>query len=207
MQGTEQLPYYTYDLIGADWTATFVVLDSDCFITAYQLNTSVYQNSYTAACHNDTQTQVNFLEQSFANSKADWKILHIHHPYISSASNNTELAPVAAIVEKYNGITLMGHDHCLAHYYYNNTNYILSGAAGYPQGGDCNNGVPLGPFAKYLAANNETAASGFVTMDISKQSINVEYYARDMQLQNGDLYPVPNDLKPSYSVTITQHSI
>ncbi len=35
-QGTEQLPYYTYDLVGADWTATFVVVDSDCFLSSYQ---------------------------------------------------------------------------------------------------------------------------------------------------------------------------
>jgi hypothetical protein len=35
-QGTEQLPYYTYDLEGEDWTATFVVVDSDCFLSSYQ---------------------------------------------------------------------------------------------------------------------------------------------------------------------------
>jgi hypothetical protein len=35
-QGTEQLPYYTYDLTGSDWSATFVVVDSDCFISSYQ---------------------------------------------------------------------------------------------------------------------------------------------------------------------------
>lgn len=35
-QGTEGLPYYTYDLVGADWTATFVVLDSDCYLSSYQ---------------------------------------------------------------------------------------------------------------------------------------------------------------------------
>jgi tartrate-resistant acid phosphatase type 5 len=48
------------------------------------------------------------------------------------------------------------------------------------------------------------AANGFVTMDISKDTINVEYYARDMEFENGDLYPVDCDLKPSYSFQITQ---
>jgi hypothetical protein len=36
MQGTEQLPYYTYDLEGEDFSATFVVIDSDCFVNDYQ---------------------------------------------------------------------------------------------------------------------------------------------------------------------------
>jgi hypothetical protein len=33
---TEQLPYYTYDLVGSNWSATFVVVDSDCFLSSYQ---------------------------------------------------------------------------------------------------------------------------------------------------------------------------
>lgn len=49
-----------------------------------------------------------------------------------------------------------------------------------------------------------TAANGFVTMDISSQEINVEYYARDMKFEGGDLYPVECDLQPSYSFQITQ---
>jgi tartrate-resistant acid phosphatase type 5 len=119
-----------------------------------------------------------------------------------------------------------GHDHCLGHFFLNNTNFILSGAAGYPQAGDCNNGTALGPYALYLGANNLTgeyqcegpekgdreadiriAANGFVTLDISKQTINVEYYARDMKFEGTDLYPVECDLKPSYSFQITQNSI
>ena len=40
MQGTEGLPYYKYDLVGADWTARVVVVDSDCFLNAYQEVTS-----------------------------------------------------------------------------------------------------------------------------------------------------------------------
>ena len=44
-------------------------------------------------------------------------------------------------------------------------------------------------------------------MDISKQMIQVEYYARDMQFENGDLYPVQYDLNPSYSFVITEHAI
>lgn len=35
-QGTEGLPYYTYDLVGSNWTATFVVVDSDCYLDSYQ---------------------------------------------------------------------------------------------------------------------------------------------------------------------------
>lgn len=47
--GTEGLPYYTYDLVGSDWTATFVVMDSDCFLESYQkvLPTScIYPSSF-----------------------------------------------------------------------------------------------------------------------------------------------------------------
>jgi len=49
------------------------------------------------------------------------------------------------------------------------------------------------------------AANGFVTMDISKNVINVEYYLRDMTLDGGDLYSVVYDLDPSYNFQITQH--
>ncbi|KAK9370599.1 Metallo-dependent phosphatase-like protein [Lipomyces kononenkoae] len=202
--GTKGLPYYSYDLVGKDWTATFVVLDSDCFINKYQENTSVYYTEYTQKCHKEKHVQVEFLKKEFAKSKADWKFIQLHHPYMSSAGNFTELLPIIEVVEKHNAVVLNGHDHCLAHYNYNSTNYILSGAAGYPQAGDCNNGVKLGPFAEFLAANAETAASGFVTMDISKASVNVEYYVRDMQFINGDLYPVAHDLKPLYQFEITK---
>ena len=48
------------------------------------------------------------------------------------------------------------HDYCLGHFYQNNTNFILSGAAGYPQAGEGNNGTALGAYALYLGANNLT---------------------------------------------------
>lgn len=148
--------YYTYDLEGSDWTATFVVVDSDCFLSSYQKNTSVYYNSYTQNCYANKQVQVDFLQTTFQNSNADWKFLQLHHPYMSVATNQTDLAPLIAIVEAHNGIVLNGHDHCLGHFFNNNTNFILSGGAGYPQAGDCNYGIPLGPFAKFLAANSQT---------------------------------------------------
>ncbi|KIM96351.1 hypothetical protein OIDMADRAFT_33011 [Oidiodendron maius Zn] len=202
--GTQGLPYYTYDLEGQDWSATFVVVDSDCFLSSYQKNTSVYKNAYTTGCHENTQVQVDFLTDAFANSKATWKFLQLHHPYMSAATNETDLAPLISVVERHHGIVLNGHDHCLGHFVNNDTNFILSGAAGYPQAGDCNNGVPLGPYAKFLGANALTAANGFVTMDISSKEINVEYYARDMKFEGEDLYPVDCDLQPSYSFQITQ---
>ena len=214
--GTEKKPYYTYDLTGSDWSATFAVVDSDCFINKYQKNTSVYQNPYTTECHTKTQEQVDFVSEAFAASKADWKFLQLHHGFMSSSTNYTELAPdhrqdevgrvVIDVVEQHGGIVMNGHDHCLAHYFYQNTNFILSGAAGYPQAGDCNNGVALGPYVKWLGANEESAANGFVTMDITKESIQVEYYARNMKFEGGDLYPVPHDGKPSYSFTVKQHA-
>lgn len=200
--------YYTYDLEGADWTATFVVVDSDCFLSSYQKNTSVYKNSYTTNCYNNKQVQIDFLNTTFKNSNATWKFLQLHHPYMSAATNETDLEPLIEIVVQHKGIVLNGHDHCLGYFFNNDTNYILTGAAGFPQAGDCNNGTAPGPYAKYLAANslqgectylgwdrelqaNEAeAANGFVTLDISKEWIQVEYYARDMQFENGDLYPV-----------------
>ena len=44
----------------------------------------------------------------------------------------------------------------MGHFFQNDTNFILSGAAGYPQAGDCNNGVAQGPYALFLGANNLT---------------------------------------------------
>jgi tartrate-resistant acid phosphatase type 5 len=70
------------------------------------------------------------------------------------------------------------------------------------EAGDCNNGVALGPFAKFLGANPQGAANGFVTMDLSKKSANVEYYARDMSYEGSDLYPVKNDMEPIYSFVV-----
>lgn len=204
--GTEGLPYYTYDIVGKDWTATFVVVDSDCFINKYQEETSVYQNNYTLACHKDTQTQVDFLTETFAGSKADWKFLQLHHPIMSSSGNFSELWPLISVVEEHNGVVLNGHDHCAAHYYGNNTNFVLSGAAGFPQGGDCNNGEALGPFVKFLGANSQAAANGFVTMDITSKELVFEYYMRNMQYDGGDLYPVQNDMQPVYSFTVSEHA-
>ncbi|KUL87372.1 hypothetical protein ZTR_04645 [Talaromyces verruculosus] len=200
--GTEGLPYYTYDLIGQDWTATFVVVDSDCFIEKYQKTSSVYQNEYTASCYKTKQTQVDFVTQAFAKSKADWKFLQIHHGFLSSSTNYTELWPLVSVAEQHNGVVLNGHDHCAAHYVGNNTNFVLSGAAGYPEVGDCNNGVALGSYVKFLGADAAGAGNGFVTLDISSEKLVFEYYIRDMQYEGGDLYPVKNDMKPSYSFTV-----
>ena len=100
--------------------------------------------------------QTNFLADTFAKSTATWKFLQLHHPYVSAAENDTDLAPLIEIVENHHGVVLNGHAHCLAHFFYNNTNFVLSGAAGYPQAGDCNNGTAQGPYALYLAANNLT---------------------------------------------------
>ena len=55
-------------------------------------------------------------------------------------------------------------------------------------------------------ADKRPAANGFVTMDISSEMINVEYYARDMTYEGQDLYPVACDLQPSYSFQIKQKS-
>jgi tartrate-resistant acid phosphatase type 5 len=204
--GTEKLPYYSNDFIGKDWKATFVHLDSDCFIEKYQENSSVYYNDYVIDCHKNKQIQVDFLSKAFAESDADWKFLVQHHPYMSSSSNYTELSPLVEIVKKHNGIVLNGHDHCTAHYHYQGTHFVLSGAAGYPAAGDCNNGVSLGPFVKFLGANAEAAANGFVTLDITKKELQFDYYIRNMQFEGSDLYPVKNDLKPLYSFTINEHA-
>lgn len=204
--GHDNLPYYTYDLTGSNWTATVVVVDSDCFINSYQESTSVYKTPYLTSCHKDTQKQVQFLKESFAQSNADWKFLQLHHGYVSSSSNYTELTPLMDIVREHNGIVVNGHDHCMAHYQYQGTNFVLTGAAGYAQASDCNYGQKLGPFAKWLGADRRQAANGFVTMDISYNAVHFEYYARDMRLKGADYYRVKNDMLPSYNFTITKHA-
>ncbi|KAJ5613908.1 hypothetical protein N7528_007562 [Penicillium herquei] len=200
--GHENLPYYTYDLTGSDWTATVVVVDSDCFINKYQVNTSVYNTDYVISCHKETQKQVDFLRESFAKSDATWKILQIHHGYMSSSTNYTELSPLMEIVRDNNAVVINGHDHCLAHYEYEGTNFVLTGGAGYAQAGDCNYGIPLGSYAKWLGANANQAANGFVTLDIDRDTLNFEYYARDMRMKGADYYVVKDDMKPSYSFAV-----
>lgn len=88
---------------------------------------------------------------------------------MSASGNETDLAPLINIVEKHHGIVLNGHDHCMGHFFFNNTNYILSGAAGYPQAGDCNNGVSLGPYTRFLGANN--LAGKFLLIGIQKLAL------------------------------------
>ncbi|KAJ5097365.1 hypothetical protein N7456_008086 [Penicillium angulare] len=169
-------------------------------------NSSVYSTDYVISCHKDTNKQVDFLRKSFAESDATWKILQIHHGYISSSSNYTELQPLIDIVRENNGVVVNGHDHCMAHYQYQGMDFVLTGGAGYAEAGDCNYGVPLGPYAKWLGADAMQAANGFVTLDISYESLNFEYYARDMKLKGADYYPVKKDMKPSYNFTVTKHA-
>ncbi|KAJ5489753.1 hypothetical protein N7539_004643 [Penicillium diatomitis] len=204
--GPENKPYYSYDLKGSDWTATFAVVDSDCFVNSYQKPDSVYNTDYVIECHKDKQTQVEFLRKAFAESDATWKILQIHHGFLSSSTNYTELAPLIDIVRENNGVVVNGHDHCMAHYESEGTNFVLTGGAGYAQAGDCNNGVPLGPFTKWLGASADQAANGFVTLDISSKELLFEYYARDMKMKGADYYPVANDMMPSYNFTVTKHA-
>ena len=122
--------------------------------------TSVYLNSYTQTCNAHKQVQVDFLKETFAASKADWKFLQLHHPYLSASQNyTTDLQPLVNIVKAHKGTVMNGHDHCAGHFYGNDTNFILSGAAGYPQAGDCNNGTAPGPYAKFLGANRQSGES------------------------------------------------
>lgn len=46
-----------------------------------------------------------------------------------------------------------------------------------------------------------------MTLDISSDLINVEYYVSDMKFEGTDLYSVECNLKPSYGFQITQKSI
>ena len=119
----------------------------------------MYFNSYTKRCHESRQEQVDFLSKTFSESKAEWKFLQVHHPYYSAAENVTDLQPLIEIVTKHHGTVLNGHDHCMGHFYGNNTNFVLSGGAGYPQAGDCNNGAAPGPYAKFLGANSLSGRS------------------------------------------------
>ncbi|GFG00805.1 purple acid phosphatase 4 [Aspergillus lentulus] len=193
--GTTGRPYYTYVLHGADWIATFVVvdLDSDCFVEKYQASTSVYQNSYTKQCHAERATQVAFLEQTFAASKAEWKFLQLHHG--SPSSRNT-----AASSSKTATTTVSRTSTII-------TRTLFSPAArGIPRLGTVTTGCRWAPYTKWLGANSQSAANGFVTMDISREEVNVEYYAWDMKFGGGDLYPIKNDMTPSYSFKIKSHA-
>ncbi|KAJ5138180.1 purple acid phosphatase 3 [Penicillium atrosanguineum] len=76
-----------------------------------QEDTSVYSTDYVIGCHKDTQEQVNFLRESFAKPDATWKN---------------------------NGAVVNGHDHFMAHYQYEGTDFVLTGGAGYAEAGDCN---------------------------------------------------------------------
>lgn len=201
-EGAPGSTYYNYELEGRDFSVTVAHVDSDCFIEKYMESSSVYYTSYLTKCHAEKQKQVDFVKGVFQKSKADWKILTLHHPWLSATGNNTELWPLVEIVQEHKGVMLSGHDHCLGHYVGNNTHIVLSGAAGYPQAGDCNYGVPLGPYTKFLGSNSQAAANGFVTMDITKQKLNFEYYLRDMKYEGSDLFPVANDLLPYYSFSI-----
>jgi tartrate-resistant acid phosphatase type 5 len=87
------------------------------------------------------------------------------------SENNTDLQPLIDVVVQHNGIVMNGHDHCLAHFYANNTNFILSGAAGYPQAGDCNNGTSLGPYTKFLGANPNTGKLIHISEDKLKLNL------------------------------------
>jgi tartrate-resistant acid phosphatase type 5 len=114
----------------------------------------VYHNPYTEACFAKKHEQTAFLESVFSSSDADWKFLQLHHPYYSASQNETDLQPLIEIAAKHKATVLNGHDHCMGHFYGNNTNFVLSGGAGYPQAGDCNNGTAPGPYAKFLGANS-----------------------------------------------------
>ncbi|TKA34603.1 hypothetical protein B0A54_13747 [Friedmanniomyces endolithicus] len=170
---------------GVDFTTAGILRFEQAWVTMYQQvrrtdnyqNTSVYYNSYTQACHSTRQEQLDFLSSTFSNSTAEWKFLQLHHPYRSAATNETDLEPLMDIVVAHKATVMNGHDHCMGHFYSNDTNFILS-----------------------------VSANGFVTMDISKNVINVEYYLRDMTFDGGDLYSVVYDLDPSYNFQITQHS-
>ena len=129
----------------------------------FDQDTSVYKNPYTETCYAHRHEQIRFLESVFASSKADWKFLQLHHPYYSASQNETDLQPLIEIVAKHKGTVLNGHDHCMGHFVGNDTNFVLSGGAGYPQAGDCNNGTALGPYAKFLGANSLSGQYSSIT--------------------------------------------
>ncbi|KAF4157355.1 hypothetical protein CNMCM6069_005717 [Aspergillus lentulus] len=156
-------------------------------------STSVYQNSYTKQCHAERATQVAFLEQTFAASKAEWKFLQLHHG--SPSSRNT-----AASSSKTATTTVSRTSTII-------TRTLFSPAArGIPRLGTVTTGCRWAPYTKWLGANSQSAANGFVTMDISREEVNVEYYAWDMKFGGGDLYPIKNDMTPSYSFKIKSHA-
>ncbi|ORX48858.1 Metallo-dependent phosphatase [Hesseltinella vesiculosa] len=193
--------YYSHDFQQNGVSALFIHYDSDCFISKYQKDSSVYKVPYVVDCNRVKEDQIQFIKSALSNSTHDYKFVLAHHPVWSSSANyTTDLAEINDLVQQHKAIYINGHDHCMALYQQNDVPYILTGGMGLTEPGDCNNGVRFGNFTVKLFASQAKqggqAPGGFVSMDFTKSELVVNYWTRD-----GNNIKQASK-KPSYSVTV-----
>lgn len=113
--------------IDASTKLEFFYIDTSPFILEYHRDPTM-----TAVLTQDTAAQLKWLDQALASSKAQWKIVHGHHPIYSAGSGHgiqpELIAQLLPILQKHKvQAYFAGHDHDLQHLKTDNLNLIISG--------------------------------------------------------------------------------
>lgn len=151
-------------------------VDAATNLECFYIDTSPFIREYHDRSHEfveipaqDTAAQLKWLEQSLAESKAQWKFVLGHHPIYSSGiahGNQPEIIEhILPLLQKYKvNAYFAGHDHDLEHLKVGDLDLIVSGA------GSEHRPVkepPTSPFAQ--------AVSGFAMVSVSAERMQLRF--------------------------------
>ncbi len=134
--------YYSFvRKINDSVSARFIFLDTSPFVEEYRK----HPENYPEITKQDTAKQLEWLKETLAKSKEQWKLVFGHHPVYSAShthGNTMEMIEhVKPLLDKYHvQFYICGHDHDLQHLRENGgqVDYIVTGAGGEPRPASAN---------------------------------------------------------------------
>lgn len=164
--------YFTKSFRRGPVTVDVIFLDTTPFLSRAHSNPDMYPDAQAQ----DTAAQTRWLAAQLAASKADWVIVAAHHPIYSSRPDGArQRADVRAHIEpvlatRRPDLYLAGDVHCFEHFQSPDsiTDYIT-----------CTSGSNAYPAEKVPGELFASGASGFASMAVYKDHIDITLYDKD----------------------------
>jgi acid phosphatase len=160
--------YYTQGrALGPSSRLDLIFLDTSPMVKSYREGDQIeHPNLRANVLTQDFSAQLQWLEQTLAESKADWKIVVGHHPIYSGGIHGDQpelIEQVLPLLQRYRvPAYFCGHDHDLQHLKAGEVNLFVSGGGSEHR---ANHDVPQSQFGK--------SSSGFMAVSLGKDGLMV----------------------------------
>ncbi|HUB66969.1 MAG TPA: tartrate-resistant acid phosphatase type 5 family protein, partial [Candidatus Methylacidiphilales bacterium] len=158
--------YYTQTRsFGSSSAVDFVFIDTSPMVKSYRKEDKIeHPKLRENVLTQDVPTQLQWLEETLAGSKADWKIVVGHHPIYSGGMHGDQpelIQQVLPLLQKYNvQAYFCGHDHDLQHLKAGKIDLFVSGG-----------GSEHRPSHEVAQSQFDKSSSGFMAISLRKDEL------------------------------------